>query len=386
MTEARDITLFIDPFSHHFQGDALFDTGKLMMNGDSNALPYAYLRKWFVDRGIRVHTADRLLRGEALSTTNVYLSFGIWDNYRRLAGRRDVTLSAFFAFECPVVEPKLYRQLPIAQKYFKRIFSFSDSESLMPVVRSPLHCEQFQIPQAFESVHEEIWRRGNRKFLVMINGNKLPRLRWRELYTERLRAIEYFSRYGEIDLYGVGWDVPSYQMGRTWVPGSVCRAWRRVVHLWQHMHPEPLLQVARSVYRGPTTTKAETLGNYTFALCFENMILNGWITEKIFNCLFAGTIPIYWGAPDIELHVPPQCFVDMRKFSGYDDLRAYLKSLSESDIRAYKDSAREYLRSAQYRPFTKQAFAELVGRVVQEDTAVRLFGAEDDERRRELRA
>jgi hypothetical protein len=105
------------------------------------------------------------------------------------------------------------------------------------------------------------------------------------------------------------------------------------------------------------------------------MILKGWIPEKIFDCFFAGTIPVYWGAPDIQDWVPSECFVDMRKFSGYQELRDFLKSLTERDIRGYKEAAREYLQSPRFRPFSKQAFAELFARVVEEDTGIPLLSS-----------
>lgn len=40
----------------------------------------------------------------------------------------------------------------------------------------------------------------------------------------------------------------------------------------------------------------QILNQYKFAICFENSSCDGYITEKIFNCFFAKTIPIYWGS------------------------------------------------------------------------------------------
>src|SRR5207302_9935418 len=105
---------------------------------------------------------------------------------------------------------------------------------------------------------------------VMVNMNKLPRLARYELFTERMRAVEFFSRTGEIDLYGVGWDKASMRMGRTWVPWTLRRAhigWRNWV---DRIHPDPLLIAARKVYKGELDTKWETLSRYDFVLCFEN--------------------------------------------------------------------------------------------------------------------
>jgi hypothetical protein len=279
-------------------------------------------------------------------------------------------LSAFFAMECPIVDPVMYRELKQGQHFFKRVYSWSDSASLERFVAGSLRCLPFRWPQAFDTVHEPIWSRAERKFLVMINGNKLPALSWQELYTERLRAVEFFGSTGEIDLYGIGWDGPPFRVGpRMWLPNVVRRAQRRLAGWWQHVRPDPLLAAARRAYRGPTPSKAETLGQYKFALCFENMILPGWLTEKIFDCFFAGTVPVYWGAPDIEKYVPGQCFIDIRRFSGYAELRDHLRSLSVADLRRYKENARDYLNSPEFYPSSTAAFVELFVRMIEEDVA-----------------
>jgi alpha(1,3/1,4) fucosyltransferase len=360
------LALYLDPPSHHFLGDRLFDINDGRLNGDRLLAPYVSLRESLAARGVPVRTAD-YLPGPGDGVRKLYASLGILGNYERLAARPDVTLSAFFAVECPLVDPLIYRGLRQAQRYFKRIFTWSDSSSLERFVGGPLRCEKFYWPQSFDAVHEAIWRRRDRRFLVIINANKLARPDPDELYTARLRAVEFFSRTGEIDLYGVGWDGPSLRVTNSRVPHTI-RGWQhRLRRQWQRLRPDPLLLAARSVYRGPAASKAETLGRYTFALCFENAKLRGWVTEKIFDCFFAGTVPVYWGAPEITDYVPAECFIDMRRFSDYAELRAYLRSLGPREIDAYRENARAYLASEQYRPFRKESFVKLFERLVAED-------------------
>jgi hypothetical protein len=362
------VALYIDPPSHHFLEDRLFAVDYARLNGDQLLAPYVALREHFTAQGVDVHTADRL-PASPTGNRNIYISMGRIPDWKRFEQRADTVLSAFFAMECPIVEPQLYRSLPRVQQHVRRIFSWSDSRSLERFVGQPLTLTSFRWPQSFSDVHPGIWDRTDRKFLVMINANKLPRLYVEELYTERLRAVAYFERQAEIDLYGVGWDGPSYRVGRTWVPATARRVERWLQHRWQRLHPSPLLQAARRVYRGQASSKAETLGQYTFAICFENMKLRGWITEKIFDCFFAGTIPVYWGAPDIAEYVPAECFIDMRRFAGYDELRRFLLSLGPREIRHYRERARQYLGSSLFRPSTKEAFVETVARIIAEDAA-----------------
>ena len=371
MSAHSGVALFIDPFSHHFERDRLFEPASDSANGENILAPWMYLRDWFAERGVAVHTADRLpAAGGGLR--NLFVSFGQRQRYREVAGRADVVLSAFFAFESPVVEPDLYAELPLVQRRFKRLYTFTDAGSLRPYLPAAIRSTEFRIPSPLQGVREDLWGNRDRRFLVMINHNKLPAIRLNELYTERMRAVEFFARTDEIHLYGKGWDGPSFQMGIGWMPGRFQHLHRAVQHGWEQLRPAPLLRAARRVYLGAVPSKLKILSQYTFSLCFENTVLNGWVTEKIFDCFAAGNIPVYWGAPDIERYVPPDCFIDMRRLKGYAELREFLRSLSHTEIETYRNRARAYLASPAFGPFKKEAFVEVVARLVEEDGGVRL--------------
>jgi alpha(1,3/1,4) fucosyltransferase len=128
---------------------------------------------------------------------------------------------------------------------------------------------------------------------------------------------------------------------------------------------------ARKVYKGELETKWETLASYDFALCFENAQLKGWLTEKIFECLRMGTIPIYWGATDVEELIPPDSFIDMRQFADYAELRGFLRALDRQAVRRYRDAGRSFLESQMFEPFSKEHFAEIFGDLLEQDTGVR---------------
>lgn len=365
--------LYIDPPTWHFENDRLFDLRTASHVGHDILAPFVYLRDQLAERGVEVHTAD-LLDSRNGSAPRVFVSLGGRDRYMRAIERDDVVLSGFFAFECPIVEPRLYQHLHRAATVFRRMFTYSTADALRPFLRGPVRFERFRIPQAFDDAHSEIWSRSDRGFLVMINANKRPRLTLNELYSERLRAVEFFGRFSEIDLYGVGWDGPTMQVGETWVPSAAQRARLELRRLLDSMigTRDPLLTAARRAYRGPSSSKAKTLGAYTFAICFENMILEGWITEKIFDCFFSGTVPVYLGAPDIEDWIPKNCFIDMRDFVDYRELRAFLHGLTPREIDAYREAGRAYIASEQFRPFTKEAFAEIFLEIVREDAGIEL--------------
>ena len=53
------------------------------------------------------------------------------------------------------------------------------------------------------------------------------------------------------------------------------------------------------------------LNRYKFIFVCENSITDGYITEKIFNCFFARTIPIYFGAKNINDYIDNNTFINM---------------------------------------------------------------------------
>ena len=367
MTPEVSVALFIDPPSHHFLQDRLFDPGVAATAGDDINAPYRHLRELCNHRGIPVHTIDALLDGRVRAERSICVSMGMLEHYEEVRRRPGTVLSAYFAMDCPIVEPRLFWGLPAAARAFRRVYSWSTSRALLPFTKTAVQVEQFRWPQSFDGVHEQLWAREERDFLVMINANKLPRLYVNELYTHRLAAVAHFERTGEIDLYGKGWDEAPRRLGRTWVPWTL-RIWgEKLWELRQRVRPRPVYAATRRAWRGTASSKSATLGRYRFSICFENMVLEGWMTEKLFDCFFAGTVPVYLGAPDVLDHVPKECFIDFREFAGFEELRLFLRSLSGARVRDYRDAARAYLESPRFDPFRKETFARRFLRLIDED-------------------
>lgn len=291
------VGIYIDPPSASLLEDRFLaeSTGRFH---SSLARCLAFVKDTFEAQGVPVHTADRLPPPTDAADTFLYVSVGHLDRYPRLASRKDVILSAFMVTESPVVEPRIYRGLARAGRHFKRIYSCVDPDELTPLVGAGVECLPLRWPIDFRGVDLPLWSNVDRGFLVMVNMNKLPGGPGPELFTERMRAVEFFSRTAEIDLYGVGWNQASARMGQTWMPRLLQRAHTALRDVVDRIHPDPLLVAARHIYRGELETKWEVLAQYHFALCFENTATKGWLTEKLFECLRAGTIPIYGSSPE----------------------------------------------------------------------------------------
>ncbi len=99
--------------------------------------------------------------------------------------------------------------------------------------------------------------------------------------------------------------------------------------------------------------------NYRFSICFENVShIPGYISEKIFACFAAGTVPVYLGPPNIEEYIPAECFIDYRKFKDNEQLYLFLKNMSEDAYQSYLENIRLFLNSEKAYLFSVENFTK----------------------------
>lgn len=85
------------------------------------------------------------------------------------------------------------------------------------------------------------------------------------------------------------------------------------------------------------STKLSTISRYKFCLSLENSIDRDYVTEKFFDPLLVGTIPIYRGAPNIQEFAPgKKCFIDANKFSSVEELADHVRFV-DTDHDAYSE-------------------------------------------------
>jgi len=162
-----------------------------------------------------------------------------------------------------------------------------------------------------------------RKLLCMIASNYKFNNFEEELYSTRQELARYFDQHpeGVFDLYG--------------------RRWEGFRHA-----------------KGTIPDKLETLKGYKFNICFENTKQPGYITEKIFDCFVTGTIPIYYGATNVNQYIPKGCYIDYRQFKNEGEMLSYIQKLTKEEYEEYIANIRAYLKSEQAKQFAPEHFAK----------------------------
>lgn len=77
-------------------------------------------------------------------------------------------------------------------------------------------------------------------------------------------------------------------------------------------------------------SKLDTIARYRFCLSLENSIGIDYVTEKLFDPLMVGTVPVYRGAPNAAEFAPEHSYIDAEAYGGTKGLAEYLRHLMNS--------------------------------------------------------
>lgn len=249
--------------------------------------------------------------------------------------------------ESEIIRPSNFRKRN--HRYFEKVFTWKDS--IVDNKKYIKICVPQNLPDTLVFVPVE-WR----KFCTLISSHKLHNHPF-ELYSERIRAIRFFEANAsqDFDLYGAGWGSVAFSSGfmrfASIVPGfQYVRAFSQRFFF----HPFPS-------WKGKVDSKYETLSRYKFAICYENAkSIPGYITEKIFDCFFAGCIPVYLGPPNIDEFIPRNTYIDKNQFPTYQDLYSYLQTLSNEEISRYQENIKIFLQSSMGKRFSSEKFSNIL--------------------------
>jgi hypothetical protein len=323
-----------------YKGDKLFDLNDSTLNRDNCLLPFVKLKQRFLKEGIELLA---VAEGEEKEFSIVIYN----EMPKSIVNSNPIQSRYLMIFESELVIPSNWQTE--LHKNFNRIFTWHDD-----VVQGDKYIK-FNFPQNI-SQHLKLPDIQKTKFCALIAGNKSVQHPL-EFYSERRNAIRWFKEKhpDQFDLYGIGWDAFS----------SSSKLLNKLVRLCKL---SKLLAPNYQSYKGKVESKNATLQAYKYSICYENAKdIPGYITEKIFDCFFAGCVPIYWGANNIEEHIPKHCFIDKRDFSSYEELYVYMANMAEEEYKRYQDNITDFLNSEQAQLFSAEHFAETIVQTINKD-------------------
>ncbi|KKP36088.1 MAG: hypothetical protein UR26_C0001G0132 [candidate division TM6 bacterium GW2011_GWF2_32_72] len=239
------------------------------------------------------------------------------DNLKKLANRSK-NKNILFLWEPPSVKPENY---DVAfHEPFSKVFTWNDD-----LVDNKKYFKFFY-PQPDLNVNSEL-NFIEKKLCAMVAYNKTSNHE-NELYSERKTVIDFYENKSgnDFDLYGRGWERCGYKN-----------------------------------YKGSVVDKIETLKNYKFNYCYENIKdEKGYVSEKLFDSFVAGVVPIYLGALNVQDYVPQECFISRNDFQSLEELHNYISSMSQNEYELYLKNIKNFIESDKSKFFSWIWFANLV--------------------------
>jgi len=286
---------------------------------------------------VNTHHADAFLFVDMPEVNNSYLN-------KAISTGKPLFL---LAWESEIINPRNSDTECHAQ--FRRVFTYNDS--LVDNKKYIKVSYSFELPKQIPKTFRE------KKLCCVIAGNKSSN-HPKELYSHRLEIIGWFEKNHpeEFDLYGQGWSkiVP---------PRNI---WHRVVNKFAFINR--FFKPKHVSYRGEVSDKSLTYQKYRFSICYENARdFPGYISEKIFDCFFAGCVPVYWGASNTSEHIPNDCYIDRRKFESSESLYAYLMQMNEEAYLHYLCNIERFLQSNKASLFGVDYFSKTIIENIRKD-------------------
>lgn len=317
----------------YYNGNKLFDLTDTKANRDNCLYPYFLLQKKMRLLDIDLATSDVHPPNE--SEIIIYNEIP-----STLPDESNIKKSFLIILESELVCPNNWDVKK--HKYFNKIFTWHDD-----YVDNKKYFK-INFSQEIQYLTDKNFH-NKEKLCTMISGNKKSSHRL-DLYGKREQAVRWFEKNHpkDFDLYGMGWE--NYIHPNKYIRWILRKS--KLSKLFNRGYPS---------YKGKIDAKKEVLEKYRFAICYENARdIPGYITEKIFDCFFAGCVPIYWGASNITEHIPKSCFIDKRDFDNYEDLYKYITGIGEQEFSRYLECIRDFLVSDKVHQFSSGYFSDKI--------------------------
>ena len=246
-----------------------------LVAGTEISLVNAFLKAGF-------ETCDRVIEADAI--VFIEMDTGLMRKIKKFSSDRIPII--FVRYEPIVVWPENYNAKAIAL-----------TSKLIDVGRiSEADNPNFPWPQDWDQnlKFREVVSTRNES-VALINGNKLSFIKG-EMYSIRRECIFGLQNF---DVYGMGWDLSLSRKILIFIAEIKLATTKRI---W------PKLSNSRGWLKRPTNwigapnSKLETLSKYKYSLVIENSM--DYMTEKLFDALFARCIPVYVGPAVSKFEIP----------------------------------------------------------------------------------
>lgn len=198
----------------------------------------------------------------------------------------------------------------------------------------------------------------DKKFSCMISWNKIYR---KESNTPfKINIIKWFENNhpDQFDLYGPNWDEKVFSY-RNPITKYFNESYFKILRKFLGKHYPS--------WKGSVDAenKKKLINKYKFIFILENSSeYNGYITDKIFETFLSGSVPVYFGAENINKYIPESCFINIRNFKDLNNLYSFLNSINEENYNLFLKNINDYLNSDKSKIFKTEHLNKTLFKVI----------------------
>ena len=349
------IRIGILPTSPSYANDRLFDLSP-PLNRDNLLQIWYDLRQSCLGCGWEVKTWDDLTED-----FDAYLILEPGPQNLKMIGKRRLKRSIVQFGEPPDVVPLQYEENNLKYIAENCPFVLCYNKSL---------CEKYGFTYCQWHTHpypqkeQQVVAASSRAGVGMVAANKYKRSSLSKLKF-RLEFVKMISKNPELtsnfELYGASW-LKAVGVMRTLIPNAIadsCRIIDKVLVKIENKIPWNL--GLEKNYKGVVNSKGEVLTKCKFNVIIESMYWQGYVSEKIFDAIQYGCIPIYFGSDDVEDSIPSSIFINGRSFSDPLDAIRFALSLSDSNVDSMIQKGQAWIGSKEFEAnFGRLAYIESI--------------------------
>lgn len=111
--------------------------------------------------------------------------------------------------------------------------------------------------------------------------------------------------------------------------------------------------------------KYRVFSEHKFCFAPENSRFDGYVTDKVFNAMCCGSVPVYLGAPDVKKYLPRYTYINAESYTP-KELVKNLETMPFSIYNKHRIAMKKFVTTEQSDIYSSYRYGELIAKIIEE--------------------
>jgi hypothetical protein len=251
------------------------------------------------------------------SNSNILVHMFNIDDLPLVILERSDLMKILYTIEGPNIRHQLHWDMNILNKYFNKIITYWEPLLDKPNVYFFPFIHRYDFYNRLDTMYIQKNDNYSKNICIVLENRNIKEsyiINDVELNALDYLRLEYSKELGKsIDCYGKSWEEYKDIIN-----------WRSTIDRFQNIEKT-----------------IDFMKKYTFVLIIENCDASGYVSEKIYDAISVGCIPLYYGNINTRIKIPKECYIDIKNIKP-ENLLGFIESMDESTVKVYKESIEKH--------------------------------------------